>query len=669
MNDLTSSGPTLADALAHHEAGRLTEAEALYRSVLERHPEDSNAWHLLGVLHAEKGEHQACESYIRSALALTEAPEYYRNLGISLMSQSRFGDAVEAFGGAVRLRPDYAEAHFHLGNLFRILRRPNESVAAYRQAIAIRPDFAEAHSNLGAMLQEVGQLDQAIASFCNAIQHKPNHAEAHSNLGHALQAKGSLSQAAASFSVALAFAPAFPEAWSNLGNAFKEQGLLDKAFAAYRMALTHRADYPAARSNLLMAQHYATECGNADFLASALDWAARHGASAEPRAFAAPQDAERPLRVGYVSGDFNSHPVGYFLESVLAAHDRASVKAICYANNSRSDELTDRLKGVADGWREIVGVGDDAVETLIRRDGIDILVDLSGHTAGNRLTLFARRVAPVQVTWLGYFGTTGLPTMDWILADRHVLPPEEERFFTEAVWRLPGSYLCFTPPAEDVPVGPPPLLAMGGVTFGCFNNRAKISPATVALWAQVLKTLPQSRLLLKARQLGDAGVRQALRDQFAAQGVAGNRVRMEGEAPRAEYLASYNRIDIALDPVPFGGGTTTAECLWMGVPVVTRRGDRWAGRIGQSFLETLGLTDRLVADSADDYVAKASSLAGDAAGLADLRAHLRLRLQRSPLCDGPAFARALEQAYRFMWQAWCRRSGAQQSKPPAPPSP
>jgi len=661
MNDFKPSGSILADALAHHQAGRPAEAEALYRSILKQSPEDSNAWHLLGVLHAENSDHQSGEYFIRSAIALMPAPEYYRNLGLSLMSQSRFGQAVNAFRAATRLNPNYADAHFHLGNLFQILRDPNQSAAAYRQAIAIQPDFAEAHANLGLLLSEVGQLDLAIASFCDAIQHKPDYADAHCNLGLAHQAKGRPGQAAASLSVALAFRPIFPEAWSNLGNAFKEQGLLDRAFTAYRMALTQRADYSGAHSNLLMAQHYAVDCGNADFLTSALEWAERHGAAQPPLPFAAPKDAGGPLRIGYVSGDFNSHPVGYFLESVLAAHDRASVRVICYANNSRSDALTDRLKNAADGWREIVGVGDDAVEALVRQDGIDILVDLSGHTAANRLPLFARRVAPVQVTWLGYFGTTGLRTMDWILADRHVVPPGEERFFTEAVWRLPGSYLCFTPPAEELPIAPPPLLATGVVTFGCFNNRTKITSATVALWAKVLKTLPQSRLMLKARQFGDAGVRQALREQFYAEGVAANRLRMDGETPRSDYLAGYGQIDIALDPLPFGGGTTTAECLWMGVPVLTLRGDRWAGRIGQSFLETLGLADRLVADDGADYVAKAVSLATDTAGLAELRAHLRQRLQHSSLCDGRAFARTLEQAYRSMWQAWRSPSGNRQS--------
>lgn len=649
MTDGTFLEPTLRDALNHHEAGRLPEADALYRRVLAQEPADGNAWHLLGVLHAEKGDHEACDAFIRVALTITETSEFHYNRAVSLMARSRFDDAAAAFRASVRLNPDHADAQFCLGNLFQVLRRPNESIAAYRHAIAIRPDFAQAHSNLGVILQDVGEAELAIASFCTAIQHEPTHAEAHNNLGHALQAQGRLSQAAASFSVAIHFRPDFPEAWSNLGNAFKEQGQPGKAFAAYRMALAHRPGYAAAHSNLLMAQHYAAECGNADVLAAARDWAARHGGPAEHRLFAVPRTPERPLRVGYVSGDFNSHPVGYFLENVLAAHDRSRVEVVGYANNSRRDGLTERLRARMDGWHEIVGAGDDAVEELVRRDGIDVLVDLSGHTAGNRLLLFARRVAPVQVSWLGYFGTTGLRTIDWILADRHVVPPGEERYFTESVWRLPGSYLCFTPPTDDVPVGPPPLFATNSITFGCFNNRAKISPATVALWAQLLKALPHARLLLKARQFGDAGVRQVLRDQFAAHGVGTNRLRMEGASPRSEYLSAYGRIDVALDPTPFGGGTTTAESLWMGVPVVTLRGDRWVGRIGASFLETVGLADRLVADSPADYIAKVTALVDDAAGLADLRWTLRSRLTRSPLCDAPAFTRALEHAYQSMW--------------------
>ncbi|MGQ9372164.1 O-linked N-acetylglucosamine transferase family protein [Azospirillum sp. ST 5-10] len=649
--DGTPCPPTLADALSHHEAGRRAEARALYRRVLAQVPADADAWHLLGVLHAEEGDHEACETFIRLALTIVEVPEFHHNRAMSLIARCRFDDAAAAFDACIRLNPDHADARFQLGNLYRMQRRPNESIAAYRHAIAIRPDFAEAHANLGVILQEAGLPDLAIASFCAAIQHKPNHAEAHNNLGHALQIQGLLSQAAASLSVAIGFQPDFAAAWSNLGNVFKEQGQPDRAIAAYRTALSHRPGYAAAHSNLLMAQHYATECTNADILAAARAWGARHVGPAGARPPAAPPTPGRPLRIGYVSGDFNSHPVGYFLESVLGAHDRSRVTVVAYANNSRSDGLTDRLRARTDAWREIVGVGDDAVEALVHRDGIDVLVDLSGHTAGNRLTLFARRPAPVQVTWLGYFGTTGLPAMDWILADRYVIPPGEERYFTESVRRLPNSYLCFTPPTDDVPVGPPPLLASESVTFGCFSNRAKISPATVELWAHLLTSLPRARLLLKTRPFADAGVRQALRERFAAHGIGANRLRMEGESPRSDYLSAYGRIDAALDPTPFAGGTTTAESLWMGVPVLTLRGDRWAGRISESILATVGLADRLVADDPADYVAKAAALVEDAAGLADLRATLRARVQGSPLCDAPAFARSLETAYSAMWQA------------------
>ena len=655
--NVSSTRLTVADALILHTDGRSAEARTLYRRILALEPQNSDAWHLLGVLLSEQGENNAGVRLIQTALSLRKAPEYYLNLGSSLLGSDRIEEAMAAFTAALRLSPAPADIHFQLGNLFRSRRRPNESVAAYRQAIALRPGFVKALNNLGTLLLEVGQAEAAIAAFTDAIQAEPTNAESHCNVGYALDRLGRLGEAAAAYSVALAFRPDFAIAWSNLGNTLKAQGHLEQALAAYRSALTHCPDYALAHSNLLMAQHYAAEFTNADFLATARDWADRHGGGAPFAAPAVPgEDGARPLRVGYVSGDFNSHPVGYFLENVLAAHDPSAVAAIGYADNSRTDDVTQRLRAAAAEWRPIVGMSDEEVATLIRQDRIDILVDLSGHTGNNRLSMFARRVAPVQASWLGYFGTTGLPAMDWIIADRHVVPPGEEKFFTEKVWRLPDSYLCFTPPMDEVAVGDLPMLAAGSVTLGCFHNRAKITPATVALWAQVLTDLPQTRLLIKSQEFGDAGVRQSLRDRFAAHGIAPNRLRMEGRSPRAEYLDAYNRIDIALSPTPFGGGTTTAESLWMGVPVVTLRGDRWAGRIGVSFLETLGLADRLVANSPADFIAKTAALIRDPSALAALRTGLRETVRRSRLCDAPAFTRSLEQAYRTMWAAKVRES-------------
>jgi protein O-GlcNAc transferase len=296
-------------------------------------------------------------------------------------------------------------------------------------------------------------------------------------------------------------------------------------------------------------------------------------------------------------------------------------------------------------------MSDEAVIAAIRDDGIDILVDLSGHTTGNRLAVFAARPAPVQCSWLGYFGTTGLAEIDYLIADRFVVPPGEEAFYSEAIWRLPDSYLCFTPPRE-APQGVPSTAAGAPLTFGCFNNLLKINPAVVSAWSAILEAVPESRLLLKTRQLDDPALGQALVAQFAAHAIAPDRVVCAGGGPRAALLAAYGAVDIALDPFPYGGGTTTIEALWMGVPVVSLRGDRFTGRVGDSVLTTSGLPE-LVADSVADYVGRARDLAQDRLRLAALRAGLRDRLAASPLCDAPRFARHLEGAWRRMWRDRC----------------
>jgi protein O-GlcNAc transferase len=656
MNNAETTVPTIHDAVHHHRSGNLAEAERIYRAILAEQPDESDANHLLGLILAGRGQYGESEILIRRAIGIRETPEYYLSLGNVLKDQGRLNEGGNAYFSAMNLKPDSPEAHACLGTMYQALGRLEEAMAAYSAAIAYKPDYPEVHSNLGVILQSIGYPDEAIAAQRKAITFRPNFPEAYSNLGIALQDQGCLEEAAAAFSEALTFRPDYPEALSNLGNVLRDQGRPDEAIAAFRKALDLRPDYPAAHSNLALTQHYASGFSNADFLATARDWAARFGIEEDAAPFPNPPLPERRLRVGYVSNDLYSHPVAYFLERVLPAHDRSAVEVFCYANNGRTDGLTDRLRAAADHWRSIVQVGDAEGAALIRQDGIDVLIDLSGHTGGNRLTLFARRAAPVQVSWLGYFGTTGVPAMDYILADHHVVPPAEEEFFTEAVRRLPLNYLCFSPPADDVAIGPPPSQGSGAITFGSFNNRIKITPGTVALWAEVLRAVPGSHLLLKSRQFADAGVRRAMSDQFAAYHIDAARLQMEGSSPRADYLAAYNRIDIALDPLPFGGGTITAECLWMGVPVIALQGDRWAGRIGASFLNTLGLGEELVADSPDAYVAKAAALAADPARLADLRTELRRRLETSPLCDGPAFTRTLEQAYREMWRNWCRKA-------------
>lgn len=642
---------SLSEAVALHQQGRLDEAERLYTALLVREPDNADAHHLLGTILDGRGEHEAAIAHIRRAIALHPVGPFHHNLGLILMRHGRMAEAQAALETAASLLPQNAEIHLSLGNLLHRLRRPQEAGDEYHRAIALDPGLAAAHSDLGILLMDVGRLDDAIASFARAIQCQPDHAQAHGNLGVGLEKVGRLGEAAASFAMALHFRRD-PVTLSNLANNAKERGDIDRAIAGYREVLATHPGHAGADSNLQMALHYTAAAGPADFRAAAREWAARQAPGApDTTPPARPPLVGRPLRIGYVSGDFKSHPVGYFIEGVLAAHDGTRMHVTCYCNNDRHDALTDRLRAGADRWVDIAAMGDAEAAARIRQDGIDILVDLSGHTDRNRLHLFTRRPAPVQVSWLGYFGTTGVPQMDWIIADRTVLPPAEQEFYTEKVWYLPDTYLCFTPPADAPDVTPAPLIQTGSLTFGSFHNRAKITPETVALWARTLLAIPHARLFLKARQFDDVGVRQELRAQLLAQGIGHARLRFEGMTDRSRYLQTYGMVDIVLDTLPFGGGTTTAEALWMGVPTLTLRGDRWAGRIGESFLRVLGLEDRFVAADAADFVARAAALASDPDGLNRLRLDLREQVRRSPLCDAAGFTRHLEQAFHGMWNA------------------
>jgi predicted O-linked N-acetylglucosamine transferase (SPINDLY family) len=366
------------------------------------------------------------------------------------------------------------------------------------------------------------------------------------------------------------------------------------------------------------------------------------------------RDPQRRLRVGFVSGDLHSHPVGYFLESVLAHIDLTALEIFLYPTYSKIDTLSRRLQAMGFAWESLVGLSDERAAQRVRENAIDILVDLSGHTGHNRLRVFAHKPAPVQVTWLGYFATTGLQAMDYILCDRYVAPASEFDHFVEKPWYLPDTYLCFAPPVVNLRVAPLPALTTGRFTFGCFNNLTKLNDAVVALWARVLLAVPASRLFLKTKQLDDATVRQSVVDRFAAHNIDAGRLILEGAAPRAELLAAYSRVDIALDPFPYPGGTTSAEALWMGVAVLTLAGERFLSHIGESILQNAGLPEWVCANT-DDYVARAASYAGDLQRLAALRNGLRQQVLVSPLFDAPRFARHFEDALRDMWAHWCNR--------------
>ncbi|MEO8751342.1 MAG: tetratricopeptide repeat protein [Casimicrobiaceae bacterium] len=673
--------------LAQQRAGRIDDAVATLRLLLERNPGDPAGHFNLGNALKQQGNRGDAIASYHKALAI--APDYANarfNLAVTLQELGRLDEAVEGYQRVLQVAPQFASAHMHLGSVLRELGRPqeaaasfrsavtaapglamahcnlgnmqrelghrDEAVASYRQALTIDPESADLHFNLGTALKELGRSNDAIASFSTAVRLQPDHGGAHTNLGSLYRDLGRLGEAEAHLRRAVESEPESAEAHNNLGNTLKSLRRFDEAIAQYRRALRIKPDAWVAHSNLLLAMNYAGTGTAAERLEAAKHFGRRVQASARPSAAPAPRLPRRPdvLRVGMVSGDFLGHPVGYFLQGLLRECGGRRLELFAYPTHDAADEMTAALRRSFSAWKPLTGLGDEAAAQMIRADGVHVLLDLSGHTARNRLPLFGWKPAPVQASWLGYFATTGIAEMDYVLGDPCVTPASEERQFTERIWRLPESYLCFTPPAVALAVGTLPALASGRVTFGCFNNLDKMNDEVVALWSRVLHAVAGSRLFLKTLQLADAGVRAETLRRFAAAGIADDRLVLEGPSPRADLLAAYGRVDIALDPFPYPGGTTTAEGYWMGVPAITRRGDRFLSRVGETIAHNVGLPD-WIADDDDDYVAKAVHLASNRNDLAALRARLRSQALASPLFDARRFSGHFEAALWGMWES------------------
>ncbi|HDR8991201.1 TPA: tetratricopeptide repeat protein [Burkholderia vietnamiensis] len=808
----------LRDALAHHEAGRLAQAKALYDVVLHAQPGHPDAMHFLGLLACQLKQYAAGLPLMERSLAARPDASYFNNLGNMLRECGRLDDAIAHYRRAVALRPDYPEAHNNLGNALRDAREPAAAMQSCSRAIELRPGYAQAYNNLGNVLQDLGELDAAAASYGKAIAFHPTYAEAHSNLGNVLRAQerhadavvhyrralelnsalrvahrglaaalratedfhGALEHARAGlepddaeghcalgrslrsvndfdgaarlFERALEIDPGYAPAWCRLGELRCQQGEYEEAVRLCRRAVELDPELADAYNFLGLGYHNLDRMAAAelshrhaidlnpddadahhnlaavlfrlDRLDEAMDefevaralgidpmkirltlgdirWAKHDFAGAvtafreatanEPhRAYArllfnmssspafAPEDwvaearrygdhfaqsvrhfehdraararqaRNRPLRVGFVSGDLRQHPVGIFLESVLAYLDRTRIEPHAYVTFVVEDDVTARLKPHFASWQKLTGKSREQAAQMIRDDGIDVLVDLAGHTNWSGLPVFAHRPAPVQASWLGFFATTGCGAIDYFIGDAHTLPADEAHHFVEQPWRLPDSYLCFTPPAYDVAVGPLPMNTNAGVTFGCFGKLTKVSDDVVALWSRLLHALPHARLMLKAHELGGGDLMRMTIERFARHGIDAERLILEGGSPRAEYFDAYNRIDIALSPFPYPGGTTTAEALWMGVPVIGMRGSRFVTHICESLLHAAGMADWIAADE-DAYLAKAIAFASDRDALAALRSTLRERTLASPLCDAARFARNLENAFHGMW--------------------
>lgn len=604
-------------ALARYRDGRLADTEALCRRVLGVAPLHAGALHLLGVVAFRTGH---------------PTP------------------AIELIGRAIAAAPRVADFHANLGTVLTAARRPGEAADACRRALAIDPDHVDAHYNLANAAREIGDPEVACAHYREAIARHPGHAGAHNNLANVLRDGGRLAEAIDAYRRALAVRPADAPARSNYANALKDIGLPHDAVDEHRRAVAAMPESAAIHSNLILAMQADDRIDAAAIDEESRRWDARFGAPMR-RPATNDRDPDRPLRVGYVSGDFRQHAVASFLMPLVEAHDRGAVDVVGYSTGGRPDAVTARFRTVCTDWCELAALSDDAAAERIRADRIDVLVDLSGHTGGNRLGVFARSPAPVQVSYLGYPGSTGLSRIDARLSDARADPPSADG--ADRVVRLPGGAWCYAPPAAVAPRPAAPAAANGHPTFGSFNHLGKATPTSLALWSRVLTAQPTARLLLKNRAFRDASTATRVRAEFAARGVAADRIDCIADMPSStEHLRAYDHVDVALDAFPYHGTTTTCDALWMGVPVVTLTGDRHASRVGASLLAAVGLSS-LVASSPDDYVDKAVAVASDVDRLSRWRQELRARMAASPLTDAQRLAREVESAYRGLWRAWC----------------
>lgn len=676
----------LQQAIGLHQHGFLGQAETLYRSILQARPAHPDALHLLGVLcvqgqrHAEgvdliqrsvainghqpgpysnlgnaltaMGRHEEALSAFNKAIALKpDYPEALSNRGNALLALGRAKEALASYDKALALRPDLPEAWSNRGNALRFLQRHADALASHDKALALRPDYAEAHMNRGTILADLRRDDEALASYDKALACRPDYAEAYTNRGNALRAAGRLVEAAQSHERSLALKPDYPDAHANLGVVYDDMGLGTRAAEAFRRALAINPDLLGVHSNLLLSLSHQPDCSPEDYLAEARRFGERAAKMAPPAPAVAPAPlAGRPLKVGLVSGDLQNHPVGFFLETILAHLQGSRIELTAYATQAREDDLTRRIKPFFTHWRMIAGMSDAAAARLIADDSIDVLLDLAGHTAANRLPLFAWKPAPVQASWLGYFASTGVQAVDHVLVDAVSVPPDHAGHFLESLIYLPDTRLCFSPPQEaaTLPVAPAPAARTGTVTFGCFQNLGKIGDEVLQAWSRIMHACPDARLWIQNKQMDGQATQAMFMARLTDHGIAAERVTLRGPVSRGDYLASYAQVDLLLDTFPYPGGTTTCEALWMGVPTLTLAGHSLLGRQGASMMACAGLGDWIAAD-VDDYVAKGVMRAGQVPQLTALRAGLRDQVQVCPLFDARLFANRLETALLAMW--------------------
>jgi predicted O-linked N-acetylglucosamine transferase (SPINDLY family) len=681
-----------ARASSLQQAGRVAEAETAYRAILQFHPTHFNSLHFLAVSQYQLRRSSDADRNFRKAIALDpNCAPLHSNHSLALLDLQRFDEAVASCDKAIALQPDHAAAWCNRAKALRSLHRYEESLLAAERALSIRPNYHQAWNARGSALFWLRRYEEAVASYDRAIALDPNFAEAFINRGSALTKLrdfgaaiasydraielhgdatdalvgrasvllkfGRIADATAECQRALARNPNCPNVLTMLGQChFK---LLDpvRALACFDRALKIKPDFEWALSNRIFVLDFDPQAGFAEHQAARRDWWRHIGAKVAAAVRAQhdnSRDPERRLVLGYVSSDFRSHSAAFAFAPLLRNHEALQFETICYHCSPIEDQVTRTFRQVAQQWRDVSRWSDARIAEQVRADRVDILIDLSGHSEGHRLGVFARKPAPVQVTAWGHATGTGLPTIDYLFGDPISMPPEVRSLFAEAIWDLPCAFPSDLAP-EGLRIADPPLLSRPYVTFGVFNRISKISGEAIEIWARILGSVSGSRIKLKHQALDDAAVRDGLTGKFAAHGIAADRIDLHGTTSRPEHLQALNDVDICLDPFPQNGGISTWESLLMGVPVVAKLGNSVASRMSGSILASIGLGNWAGRDG-DDYVDIARRFAAMPDYLRRLRHELPGRIAASPAGDPVLFTRTVEQAYRAMWRAYCERA-------------
>lgn len=648
---------TFAEAQAKYQSGALDDAADLYQKVLEREPSHADALHMLGLVAYQVGQVDAAAALIQQAVTVRQPfADAEANLGTVLMALGRLDEALEALKMAVAHAPDNAAMHFNLGNVHSERQDWPAAKPAYETAVSLDPKQPQAWCQLGLALRQLDDVHGAQNAYEKALGLEPKHSQALYNLANIHRDAGHLGEAEMLLRRAIDARKDYAKAWNSLGTLLGDMGRSDEALDAFDQAATYAPESIAYASNRLCGLHYIPGITNARLAEAHTEWYWLHIATTveESAPTETDPDPNRTLKIGFVSPDFGVHPVGYLTAPLFDHLDPTQIETTVFSTRPEEyeDNVSRRIRNACGSWHTVEALDDATLVETIKENSIDILFDMSGQTAGHRLMVFAHKPSPIQISWAGYVGTTGLPAMDYVLGDNTQFPEDAADHYTETPLALPDGYICYAA-SEDAPaVGPLPAQRAGYITFGCLNNPAKLNDDVTQVFADVLKEVPKSRLLFRFRGLDDAAASAPITAKFKKLGIDPQRLTFEGRAPHSEFLNTYNRIDIALDTFPYSGGLTTCEALWMGVPTVALLGETFAGRHAATHLRTAGYAD-LVSETHDEMIKKAINLTNNLDDLSTIRAGMRGQVAASPLCDGPRFAEAFTAEMRSVWQKWC----------------